>query len=37
VVIEDYRRDYNHHRPHSKLGYKSPKRFAATPRATSPA
>ena len=30
VVIEDYRCQYNHHRPHSKLGYQSPKRFAAT-------
>ena len=24
VVIEDYRCQYNHHRPHSKLGYQSP-------------
>lgn len=30
VVIEDYRCQYNHRRPHSKLGYQSPKRFAAT-------
>jgi transposase InsO family protein len=30
VVTEDYRCQYNHHRPHSKLGYQSPKRFAAT-------
>lgn len=37
VVIEDYRRDYNHHRPHSKLGYQSPKRFATTQSAPSPA
>ena len=29
VVIEDFRRDYNHHRPHSKLGYQSPTPFAA--------
>jgi transposase InsO family protein len=29
VVIEDYRREYNQVRPHSKLGYSSPKRFAA--------
>jgi len=28
VVIEDYRREYNTFRPHSKLGYLSPKRFA---------
>ena len=30
VVIEDFRRDYNHHRPHSKLGYQSPTPFTAT-------
>lgn len=30
VVFEDFRTHYNHHRPHSKLGYQSPKRFAAT-------
>ena len=30
VVIEDYRCQYDHYRPHSKLGYQSPKRFAAT-------
>jgi transposase InsO family protein len=30
VVIEDYRCQSNHHRPHSKLGYQSPKRFAVT-------
>ncbi len=29
VVIEDYRREYNQFRPHSKLGYQSPARFAA--------
>ena len=29
VVVEDYRRHYNHSRPHSKLGYPSPVRFAA--------
>jgi transposase InsO family protein len=27
VVIEDYRKEYNHHRPHSKLGYLSPKQY----------
>lgn len=32
VVIKDFRREYNYDRPHSKLGYKSPKRFAATPQ-----
>lgn len=30
AVIEDCRRDDNHHWPHCKLGYQSPKRFAAT-------
>jgi len=29
VVIEDYRREYNQRRPHSRLGYQSPARFAA--------
>jgi len=29
VVIEDYRREYNQRRPHSKLGYQSPAWFAA--------
>ena len=29
VVIEDYRTKYNHKRPHSKLGYQSPARYAA--------
>ena len=29
VVIEDYRREYNQRRPHSRLGYQSPVRFAA--------
>ena len=28
VVIEDFRREYNQLRPHSKLGYQSPARFA---------
>ena len=28
VVIEDYRRDHNGHRPHSRLGYMSPAAFA---------
>lgn len=27
VVIEDYRKDYNQNRPHSKLGYKSPEQY----------
>jgi transposase InsO family protein len=29
VVIEDYRIKYNQKRPHSKLGYQAPARFAA--------
>lgn len=29
VVIEDYRRYYRDQRPHSSLGYKTPKRFMA--------
>jgi putative transposase len=30
VVIEDWRQDYNQHRPHSSLGMRSPAAFAAT-------
>ena len=30
VVCEDYRLDYNHHRPHSSLGYMTPAAFAAS-------
>ena len=29
VVIEDYRHEYNQRRPHSRLEYQSPARFAA--------
>ena len=29
VVIEDFRRQYNHERPHSRLGYESPAGYAA--------
>lgn len=29
VLAEDYRLDYNHHRPHSSLGYMTPAAFAA--------
>ena len=28
VLIEDYRGHYNHHRPHSALGYRTPVEFA---------
>lgn len=30
VVCEDYRLDYNHHRPHSSLEYRTPAEFAAS-------
>ena len=30
VLVEDYRGHYNHHRPHSALGYRTPAEFAAT-------
>lgn len=30
VVCEDHRLDYNHHRPHSALGYRTPAEFAAS-------
>ena len=29
VLAEQWRLDYNHHRPHSRLGYKTPAQFAA--------
>lgn len=28
VLVEDYRGHYNHHRPHSALGYRPPAEFA---------
>ena len=36
VVVEDFRQDYNNHRPHSSLGYDSPRRFAARATLTIP-
>jgi len=30
VMIEDWREDYNHHRPHSSLGMLAPARYAQT-------
>jgi len=36
VLIEDYRREYNTFRPHSRLGYLSPASFAARKSAPSP-
>ena len=32
VVIENWRRDYNEHRPHSSLGYRPPAPLAILPR-----
>lgn len=36
VVIEDFRLEYNHRRPHSSLGYLPPAVYAATLRAGTP-
>jgi transposase InsO family protein len=30
VIVEDWRMEYNHHRPHSSLRYKTPAEFAAS-------
>jgi hypothetical protein len=37
VLVEAYRRQYNHHRPHSSLGYQTPAAFAAACLAATPA
>jgi len=37
VLAEDWRFEYNHHRPHSRLGYKTPTAFAAACLASAPA
>ncbi|MHC4187925.1 MAG: integrase core domain-containing protein [Planctomycetota bacterium] len=29
VVVEDWRLEYNNHRPHSSLGYMTPAEFSA--------
>ena len=34
VLIETWRREYNHVRPHSSLGYGPPAPIAAIPRST---
>ena len=36
VLIEDWRQDYNHHRPHSALGMMTPVAFAASLREPRP-
>ena len=36
-VVERWRLDYNHHRPHSSLGYMTPAVYAASCRASAPA
>jgi len=28
MLVEDHREHYNHHRPHSALGYQTPAEFA---------
>jgi len=37
VLVEEYRRRYNHHRPHSSLNYATPAAFAAACLASAPA
>ncbi len=36
VIVEDWRMEYNHHRQHSSLGYKTPAEFAASCIASAP-
>ncbi len=36
VIVEDWRMEYNHHRPHSSLRYKTPAEFAASCIASAP-
>jgi len=37
VLAEQWRLEYNHHRPHSSLGYRTPGEFAASCIPSSPA
>jgi Integrase core domain len=36
IVIGDWKQEYNHHRPHSALGYQPPARYAASCHHLSP-
>lgn len=36
ILVDQWRNDYNHHRPHSSIGYLSPAKFAATCTASAP-
>ncbi|HTU25477.1 MAG TPA: transposase, partial [Pirellulales bacterium] len=37
ALAAQWRSDYNHHRPHSRLGYQTPAQFAAACAASTPA